>query len=195
MGDSFIGGKISMNKIYSNKALAIGLIILFIGAAVLPAIGGIKTQSKNINIEREKTDFIVKEKEDFVTFKNLDSLNLVSHFATQTEINQMKAVEGVYDPSKQYNINNQGTGLLPPTEEQYDSMVGNMHVVDSHTPLGTIRGSIDLSSEPYFPQVRDQTINSNSCVAWSTPYYPDWRVIINELGMEFFVSQDGTLQY
>ncbi len=27
----------------------------------------------------------------------------------------------------------------------------------------------------------------------STPYYPDWRVIISELGMTFFVNQDGTL--
>jgi len=27
----------------------------------------------------------------------------------------------------------------------------------------------------------------------STPYYPDWRVIISELGMEFYVGQDGTI--
>jgi len=27
----------------------------------------------------------------------------------------------------------------------------------------------------------------------STPYYPDWRVTINELGLEFFVSQNGMI--
>ena len=27
----------------------------------------------------------------------------------------------------------------------------------------------------------------------STPYYPDWRVAISELGLTFFVSQDGVI--
>jgi hypothetical protein len=27
----------------------------------------------------------------------------------------------------------------------------------------------------------------------SSPYYPEWRITIKELGVEFFVSQDGTL--
>ena len=27
-----------------------------------------------------------------------------------------------------------------------------------------------------------------------SPYYPDWRVVINELGLTFFVDQDGTLR-
>jgi len=27
----------------------------------------------------------------------------------------------------------------------------------------------------------------------STPYYPDWRVTIKELELEFFIGQDGTI--
>ena len=26
-----------------------------------------------------------------------------------------------------------------------------------------------------------------------SPYYPDWRVVINELGLEFYVDQEGII--
>ncbi len=29
----------------------------------------------------------------------------------------------------------------------------------------------------------------------SSPFYPEWRVIIDEIGMEFFIGQDGTVTY
>jgi hypothetical protein len=29
----------------------------------------------------------------------------------------------------------------------------------------------------------------------STPYYPDWKVTIEEYGIEFFIGQDGTISH
>jgi len=50
---------------------------------------------------------------------------------------------------------------------------------------------MDLGYNPDELNIRE--IQTSLVYRDSTPYYPDWRVVIDELGMEFFVSQDGTI--
>lgn len=152
-----------MKTSVSKKVIVGTIIILFVGAGVVPSFSGNKTLTENIDV--------VNEENNVITLRNLDSLNIVTHLATQEEIERLKALQGVYDPTKDYNSNGQGTGLLPPTEEQWAAMVENLQIVDSISMPNTLRGSVDLSSESYFPEVRDQTEDSNSCVAWATAYY------------------------
>jgi len=50
---------------------------------------------------------------------------------------------------------------------------------------------IDHDINPDELNIRD--IKTNLVYRGSMPYYPDWKVTINEIGMEFFVSQEGLL--
>ncbi len=50
---------------------------------------------------------------------------------------------------------------------------------------------IDLGYNPDELNVRQ--IDTDLVYRDSSPYYPDWRVIISELGMEFFINQDGAI--
>ncbi len=167
----FQGGK-NMDIGLPKKILVATMVLLFVGAAVLPGISGIKTRSRNINIVQEKTDVMVKEEEDFVTFRSLDSLNLISHLATQADIDQLKAKSDVYGSEKIYSptSNSYGAGVVPPTEEEWDSMVGNLRITERITSPLPLRAAVDLSTDVHFPEVRSQG-SQNSCVGWATGYY------------------------
>ena len=150
-----------MQKEIVRKGIVLGIVLLFLGTSGISAIAGNKNQIKN-------TDEI--KQNDSSTSTN--TLSIVSHLITQEEINDMKARNGIYDPTRNYNkiYDGHGTGLAPPTEEEYDSMVGSIHVVDhvtSSTPLPT---AVDLSSDPCFPEVRNQD-GQGSCAAWASGYY------------------------
>ena len=101
---------------FLKKEFTLIIIFLLFGVSVLPGINGNKTITKN--------DTVVGESSDIISFKNLDSLNIASHLATQDEIDQLKTQHGVYDPTQQHNINGQGNSNILPTEEEWDSTVG-----------------------------------------------------------------------
>lgn len=94
------------------------------------------------------------------------------HFITQKEVESLKDVLGVYDPSVDYNavIGGYGTGYAPPTEGAYDAMVGNLVVRDFAAGGITADPRWDLSSDPCFPAVGDQG-TVGSCSAWAMAYY------------------------
>ena len=64
-----------------------------------------------------------------------------THILTREEVEDMKKEIGVRDMNKNYNliINGHGTGLAPPTEEEWEWMIGRIEVVDGlnghSTPL------------------------------------------------------------
>ena len=94
-----------------------------------------------------------------------------SHLITEQEVLDMKSKVGVRAPGKNYNLlfNGLGTGLAPPTEQEWSAMVGNIEVVDE--PLSAaLPASLDHSTSPYFPPVRSQA-SQGSCAAWATTYY------------------------
>ncbi len=92
---------------------------------------------------------------------------------TDQEFNKFKTCMGVYQPGKNYNIviNGNGTGLRPPTEEQWQKMRTMPIMVNimnfSNTTIPT---KYDNSTTKYFPPIGDQD-GTNSCVAWATGYY------------------------
>ena len=95
----------------------------------------------------------------------------VTHFATETEVEKWKNIIGVYDPNYNYNIlyNNLGTGLAPPTETEWNDMIGTAIIVDKIVNPPPLLASHDLSTDPWFPEVRSQG-SQGSCAAWAATY-------------------------
>ena len=93
-----------------------------------------------------------------------------SHVVTAQEVERLKETIGVRDPQKNYNIlfDGFGTGLAPPTEAEWQDMVGTSWVDGVNEPM--LEPMVDHSQEPYFPIVRSQE-GQGSCSAWSVAYY------------------------
>jgi len=83
----------------------------------------------------------------------------------------MKSV-GIRDPNKNYNIiyDGYGTGLSPPTENEWYSMVDRLKIVEDISSSISLKSSLDLSSDSCFPKVDSQG-SQGSCSAWATTYY------------------------
>jgi len=83
----------------------------------------------------------------------------------------MEKKMGFRDPNKNYNviINGHGTGLAPPTVEEYAFLLNHAKFVKGVKNYHS-KGSADLSSSPYFPPVGNQG-SQGSCAAWATAYY------------------------
>jgi len=101
--------------------------------------------------------------------------------ATREDIEAMKAKIKVRDPDKNYNviIDGHGTGLAPPTEQEWEDMIGNVVIVDSvkdeakdggNSLQGPLGASINLMADPSFPAVGNQGAEG-SCSSWSTSHY------------------------
>ncbi len=146
------------------KSLVVGIFILFIGASIVPSISGFKTIKKEI---AEPVNNSVTQ-----NIKDIESLGIISHRATQEEIDQLKKIiNNLNYDTKHQNINSEyATGFILPTEEDLDAMVGKVNIADgvSHSmPIPTV---YDLSTEIYFPEVHTQG-QQGSCVAWASAYY------------------------
>ncbi|MGD0817839.1 MAG: C1 family peptidase [Methanomassiliicoccales archaeon] len=99
------------------------------------------------------------------------------HLATEADIQLMK--EQLTDNANSdtpvgdsfSNIYN-ATGLSVSTDAQLESLVGKIVIFDSYDnlPLAPSSSTYDISTQPYFPQVRDQG-SEGSCAAFSTIYY------------------------
>lgn len=93
-----------------------------------------------------------------------------THLLTVAELEQLKAEIGIRDMQKNYNmiIDGFGTGLAPPTEAEWEAMIGTSWADGVNDPM--LEPAIDHSQEPYFPRVRSQG-SQGSCAAWSVAYY------------------------
>jgi parallel beta-helix repeat protein len=106
-----------------------------------------------------------------------------SHPATTTDINVMKQKLGVYDATMSYNTIYGGyaTGLVPPTEQEYNDMVGSLQMIDLISPLKEVTTFCDLSADPCFPIVGSQQGSGGdtqgSCAAFAATYYTAGYVI------------------
>ncbi len=92
---------------------------------------------------------------------------------TASEMKQMKEEAGIRKPDKDYNeiIDGHGTGAAPPTEQTWQEMIENGRIVkDVHLKGNTPTSSADLSTSPYFPEIRSQG-GQGSCAAWAMTYY------------------------
>jgi C1A family cysteine protease len=182
----------SLNKLISifTVLLLIFSIINFsekivnIETQLQPSDSELSTQSKidkypssdneNINFDPNKKIMeknIIDSPNGFSPLKHTRTSEYRSHLITAQEIQELKQRIGVRDPLKNYNVifNGLGTGLAPPTDQEWSAMVGNIEVVDA--ALNTsLPSSLDHSQSLYFPPVRSQG-GQGSCAAWSTTYY------------------------
>ena len=90
------------------------------------------------------------------------------------EMEGLKARVGVWQEGADYNptVDGHGTGLKPPTEEEWGNIGREIRVIDDIAPPvdGPIGASVDHFSSNYFPPIGNQD-GEGSCVAWAVGYY------------------------
>lgn len=92
---------------------------------------------------------------------------------TTENVSALQKVVGTREQGVNYNVivNGHGTGLAPPTLEEWKDMVGKIKCTDSATITGlALPDNFDLSTSNYFPTVGDQG-QQGSCAAWASTYY------------------------
>jgi hypothetical protein len=127
---------------------------------------GTNSEAPDSKVDESLSESRVKDlsKDAFIEGLNLGK---ASHLATRNDIEAMKAKIGVRDPDKNYNIiyDGYGTGLAPPTEEEWETMIDTLVIVDSietgsgkgqSTLGGPLGASPDLMLDPSFPAVGNQ---------------------------------------
>ena len=94
-----------------------------------------------------------------------------SYKITESMLKVMEDKMGFRDPHKNYNviIDGHGTGLAPPTKEEYNFILKHATYVKGVKGYRS-KGSVDLSKTPYFPPIGNQG-QQGSCAAWATSYY------------------------
>lgn len=98
-----------------------------------------------------------------------------SHRIRPDELELLKQEIGVYEEGKNYNviIDGHGTGLCPPTEEEWREIAKRIRIVDdihlTNPKLANLT-SIDHSQDIWFPPIGDQG-GEGSCTCWAVVYY------------------------
>ena len=96
---------------------------------------------------------------------------ITEHKITKVEVEKLRSQLGVYAEGKNYNqiVDGHGSGLKPPTADEWDAISHSTYVIDNVSYAGTPQ-NVDNSKLPYFPPIGNQG-SQGSCVAWSIGYY------------------------
>ena len=96
---------------------------------------------------------------------------VAKHPITTNEVEAIKSKVGIYVKGKNYNhmVGNHGTGLSPPTSEEWQQISQSAYVASS-VAAPSSPSSVDNSILPWFPPIGNQGAEG-SCVAWSVGYY------------------------
>ncbi|UCG44852.1 MAG: C1 family peptidase, partial [Candidatus Bathyarchaeota archaeon] len=99
---------------------------------------------------------------------------VVEHEITSLEQKRLKQEVGVYGENVDYSqiINGHGTGVRPPTEEEWIDILGNTFIVEKIMldDSSQIASSVDQTATPWFPPIGNQD-GEGSCTAWAVGYY------------------------
>ncbi len=119
------------------------------------------------------------------------------HYITEQEVSAMRERYGVAEEGRDYNviIDGHGTGLRPPTEEEWARMVGSTLIVDRVSALAPEGGeaagggpgqppSVDWIGSQYLPPIGNQD-GEGSCTAWAVGYYTKTFQEAQEHGWDF----------
>jgi hypothetical protein len=103
-----------------------------------------------------------------------EQANVFGHWITPSDLAKLKSRIGTSSEDENYNqlIDGHGTGLQPPSDEQWAKIADSAYVVDTISVKATTTPPIrvDLSSESWFPPIGNQD-GQGSCVAWAVGYY------------------------
>jgi hypothetical protein len=100
-----------------------------------------------------------------------EQVSILKHKVATLELEQLKGAMGVWKESENYNqvINGHGTGLRPPTEDEWKRIADSACIVDGVT-YPAAPSSVDQSATPWFPPIGNQD-GEGSCTAWAVGYY------------------------
>jgi hypothetical protein len=102
-----------------------------------------------------------------------NDIKAIKRIMTQEEFNKFRAFVGIYEPGKTYNIiyNGYGTGLKPPTAEEWEKMRTLPIFIDRiESSMAPTLSSHDNSATIWFPPIGNQD-GEGSCVSWACGYY------------------------
>jgi len=103
-----------------------------------------------------------------------EKITIIEHKVSTQELEELKLKHGVWEEGRNYNlvIDGHGTGLRPPTDNEWAEIADKAYVVDSILldQLGEPPPSIDHSVEPWFPPIGNQD-GEGSCTTWAVGYY------------------------
>jgi hypothetical protein len=89
-----------------------------------------------------------------------------------SEVEELMQRYGVHEQGKRYDLSSsygQGTGYIPPTREQWESMQ-RLEAIDTGYYMGSGPNAVDLSESIYFPPIGSQG-TEGSCSAFHVAYY------------------------
>lgn len=105
----------------------------------------------------------------------LSSVKLVTRKITVSELEKLKQMVGVSERYQDYNliINGQGTGLRPPTKEEWAKIAEEAQIVELvlwKNQKTSVSSKVDHTNSLWFPPIGDQD-GEGSCVTWAVGYY------------------------
>jgi hypothetical protein len=108
---------------------------------------------------------------DYPTRLNPNEARVTEHRITPAEVGKLKSEIGVYTEGQDYTevIAGHGTGLRPPTTEEWQAISEGGQVVD-YVSYPSSPSTVDNSQQPWFPPIGNQGAQG-SCVTWSVGYY------------------------
>lgn len=109
---------------------------------------------------------------DYSQINKFEKPSLIEHKITSSELDMLKSKIGVAVEGYNYNqlVDGHGTGLRPPSEQEWTEISASLHSVDKISPKASLPSSVDQSKKPWFPPIGNQG-SQGSCVAWSVGYY------------------------
>ena len=162
----------------SRNYIIILLLTIALTLSSLPSLHANEESGEEAKITLYGQEDIPESENAGLSFHGTDPEEIValrSHRASSSEIERLKALFGVWQEGVDYNptFNGLGTGLAPPTEDEWNAMVGRFSFVDEIAPISGSRDnpeSLDLSSEKYFPPIGSQG-GEGSCTCWAVGYF------------------------
>jgi len=124
------------------------------------------------NIQPVDTD--PKTAENHNEEENNWQVRIVEHRISSSELEELKWKLGILEESIDYNrkINGHGTGLRPPTEEEWAEIADRTYFVEKIllVPQEEPPSVVDHTTKPWFPPIGNQD-GEGSCTAWAVGYY------------------------
>jgi hypothetical protein len=114
-------------------------------------------------------------------------VRIVEHKISSFELQELKWKLGILEERRDYNrkIKGHGTGLRPPTEEEWIEIADRAYFVEKilFVQQEESPSSVDHTTKPWFPPIGNQD-GEGSCTAWAVGYYTKTFQEANEHGWD-----------
>ncbi|MCJ7634691.1 hypothetical protein MUP77_20160, partial [Candidatus Bathyarchaeota archaeon] len=158
-----------LSSVIMSSFLLFGLLVL------IPSAQPLKTcRTEDAFPGGQEDTRLARNKTSDYDEKGILRTDITEHIITASELAKLKQEIGIWQEGKNYNqiVDGHGTGLCPPTEEEWREIGDMVKIVDEVRVLPTIAisASVDHTAEPWFPPIGNQ-YQQGSCTAWAVGYY------------------------